>query len=40
MRETGRRETELSAGTMKFEDTGGDGPTTELLNGLMMDSSL
>ncbi|WP_330290042.1 alpha/beta fold hydrolase [Streptomyces sp. NBC_00576] len=34
------REIELSAGTIEYEDTGGDGPTTVLLHGLMMDSSL
>ena len=31
---------ELSAGTIEYEDTGGDGPTLVLLHGLMMDSSL
>src|SRR6266516_294232 len=34
------REIELSAGTIEYEDTGGDGPTIVLLNGLMMDASL
>jgi pimeloyl-ACP methyl ester carboxylesterase len=31
---------ELSAGTIDYEDTGGDGPTIVLLHGLMMDASL
>lgn len=31
---------ELSAGTMDYEDTGGDGPVVVLLHGLLMDSSL
>jgi pimeloyl-ACP methyl ester carboxylesterase len=31
---------ELSAGTIEYEDTGGDGPTIVLLPGLMMDASL
>jgi len=31
---------ELSAGTIEYEDTGGDGPVLVLLHGLMMDSSL
>jgi pimeloyl-ACP methyl ester carboxylesterase len=31
---------ELSAGTIDYEDTGGDGPTVVLLHGLLMDSSL
>jgi len=34
------REIELSAGTIEYEDTGGDGPTLVLLHGLMMDASL
>ncbi|AOP50539.1 alpha/beta fold hydrolase [Streptomyces lydicus] len=34
------REIELSAGTIEYEDTGGDGPTVVLLHGLMMDASL
>jgi pimeloyl-ACP methyl ester carboxylesterase len=34
------RKIELSAGTIEFEDTGGDGPTIVLLHGLMMDASL
>jgi pimeloyl-ACP methyl ester carboxylesterase len=33
-------EIELSAGTIDFEDTGGDGPVLVLLHGLMMDASL
>jgi pimeloyl-ACP methyl ester carboxylesterase len=33
-------EIELSAGTIEYEDTGGDGPVIVLLAGLMMDSSL
>jgi pimeloyl-ACP methyl ester carboxylesterase len=31
---------ELSAGTIDYEDTGGDGPTLVLLHGLLMDTSL
>jgi pimeloyl-ACP methyl ester carboxylesterase len=31
---------ELSAGTIDYEDTGGDGPTVVLLHGLLMDASL
>jgi pimeloyl-ACP methyl ester carboxylesterase len=31
---------ELSAGTIEYEDTGGDGPTLVLLHGLLMDASL
>jgi pimeloyl-ACP methyl ester carboxylesterase len=34
------RQIELSAGTVEYEDTGGDGPTVVLLHGLMMDGSL
>jgi pimeloyl-ACP methyl ester carboxylesterase len=34
------REIELSAGTLEYEDTGGDSPTIVLLHGLMMDASL
>ncbi|MBO0914582.1 alpha/beta fold hydrolase [Streptomyces laculatispora] len=34
------KEIELSAGTVAYEDTGGDGPTVVLLHGLMMDASL
>jgi pimeloyl-ACP methyl ester carboxylesterase len=34
------REIELSAGTIEYADTGGDGPTVVLLHGLMMDASL
>jgi pimeloyl-ACP methyl ester carboxylesterase len=33
-------EIELSAGTIEYEDTGGDGPAVVLLHGLMMDASL
>jgi pimeloyl-ACP methyl ester carboxylesterase len=35
-----RDEIELSAGTIEYEDTGGDGPTIVLLHGLLMDASL
>jgi pimeloyl-ACP methyl ester carboxylesterase len=31
---------ELSAGTIEYEDTGGEGPAIVLLGGLMMDASL
>jgi len=31
---------ELSAGTIEYTDSGGDGPTVVLLHGLMMDDSL
>jgi pimeloyl-ACP methyl ester carboxylesterase len=34
------REIELSAGTIEYDDTGGDGPAVVLLHGLMMDASL
>jgi pimeloyl-ACP methyl ester carboxylesterase len=34
------REIELSAGTIEYVDTGGDGPPIVLLAGLMMDASL
>jgi pimeloyl-ACP methyl ester carboxylesterase len=34
------REIELSAGTIEYEDTGGDGPAIVLLPGLLMDASL
>jgi pimeloyl-ACP methyl ester carboxylesterase len=34
------REVELSAGTIEYEDTGGNGPALVLLHGLMMDASL
>ena len=34
------REIELSAGTIEYADTGGDGPVLVLLHGLMMDASL
>ncbi|MFC9638608.1 alpha/beta fold hydrolase [Streptomyces mirabilis] len=33
-------EIELSAGTVAYRDTGGDGPVLVLLHGLMMDASL
>ncbi|MEU8712263.1 alpha/beta hydrolase [Streptomyces sp. NPDC048663] len=33
-------EIELSAGTIAYRDTGGDGPVVVLLHGLMMDASL
>jgi pimeloyl-ACP methyl ester carboxylesterase len=33
-------EIELSAGTIAYEDTGGDGPAVVLLHGLLMDASL
>jgi pimeloyl-ACP methyl ester carboxylesterase len=36
----GMREIELSAGTIEYVDTGGDGPVLVLLHGLMMDASL
>ena len=35
-----RVEIELSAGTIEYEDTGGDGPVIVLLRGLLMDASL
>lgn len=31
---------ELSAGTIEYEDTGGDGPVVVLLHGVTMDESL
>jgi len=34
------KEIELSAGTIEYEDTGGDGPTIVLLHGLLMNASL
>jgi pimeloyl-ACP methyl ester carboxylesterase len=34
------RQIDLSAGTMEYEDTGGEGPVLVLLHGLMMDASL
>jgi len=34
------REIELSAGTIEFEDTGGEGPAVVLVHGLIMDGSL
>jgi pimeloyl-ACP methyl ester carboxylesterase len=33
-------EIELSAGTIEYQDTGGDGPVLVLLHGLLMDASL
>jgi pimeloyl-ACP methyl ester carboxylesterase len=33
-------EIELAAGTIGYEDTGGDGPTVVLLHGFLMDASL
>ena len=33
-------EIDLSAGTLDYLDTGGDGPAVVLLHGLLMDSSL
>ena len=32
------KEIELSAGTIEYQDTGGDGPVLVLLHGLMMDA--
>jgi pimeloyl-ACP methyl ester carboxylesterase len=40
MQEKVRATIELSAGTIEYEDTGGDGPVLVLLHGLMMDASL
>ena len=37
-RERARSEIELSAGTVEYEDTGGDGPVIVFLHGLMMDA--
>jgi pimeloyl-ACP methyl ester carboxylesterase len=34
------RQVELSAATIEYEDTGGEGPPIVLLHGLMMDASL
>ena len=34
------KEIQLSAGTIEYEDTGGDGPVLVLLHGLMMDATL
>jgi pimeloyl-ACP methyl ester carboxylesterase len=34
------REIGLSAGTIEYEDTGGEGPAIVLLAGLLMDASL
>jgi pimeloyl-ACP methyl ester carboxylesterase len=36
----GMNEIELSAGTIEFADTGGDGPVLVFIHGLMMDASL
>jgi len=36
----GMTQVELSAGTIEYTDTGGDGPVLVLLHGLMMDASL
>jgi pimeloyl-ACP methyl ester carboxylesterase len=36
----GMKQIELSAGSIEYEDTGGDGPVLVLLHGLMMDASL
>ena len=33
-------EVELSAGTIEYQDTGGDGPVLVFLHGLTMDGSL
>ena len=33
-------EIDLTAGTIEYQDTGGDGPVVVLLHGLMMDASL
>ncbi|WP_327434205.1 alpha/beta fold hydrolase [Streptomyces sp. NBC_01236] len=40
MQEKVRATIELSAGTVEYEDTGGEGPVLVLLHGLMMDASL
>jgi pimeloyl-ACP methyl ester carboxylesterase len=34
------KQVELSAGTIEYQDTGGDGPVVVLLHGLLMDASL
>jgi len=34
------KQIDLSAGTIEYQDTGGDGPALVLLHGLMMDASL
>jgi pimeloyl-ACP methyl ester carboxylesterase len=34
------REIELSAGSIEYEDTGGNGPVVVLLHGFLMDASL
>jgi len=36
----GMAQVELSAGTIEYQDTGGDGPVVVLLHGLLMDTSL
>jgi pimeloyl-ACP methyl ester carboxylesterase len=36
----GVKQIELSAGTIEYQDTGGDGPVLVLLHGLLMDASL
>jgi pimeloyl-ACP methyl ester carboxylesterase len=35
-----RKQVELSAGMIEYQDTGGDGPVVVLLHGLLMDASL
>lgn len=40
LRRTGVKRIELSAGTIEYQDSGGDGPTLVLLHGLLMDASL
>jgi pimeloyl-ACP methyl ester carboxylesterase len=40
LRPAAMRKIGLSAGTIEYEDTGGDGPVIVLLHGLMMDASL
>lgn len=37
---TGTKTIELSAGTIAYEDTGGDGPVVVLVHGLLMNSTL
>jgi len=37
---TSRTSIDLSAGTLDYDDTGGEGPTIVFLPGLMMDASL
>src|SRR5262249_58071342 len=36
----GMTQIQLSAGTIEYQDTGGDGPVLVLLHGLMMDATL